>query len=156
MHENKSVDESAWSDLKQKVKAMDLNEPPELDAVDTLQQEELQLKENRGAPSSVSIYATCSKGHGEETEEPSSCRSNYSNLTKTHHKEATEASSHGGDDATDLGVHGTESASDQGTVVRCRLSDRTMSYFNLGRALNKHPQWMSVMWLEWWKCQELL
>lgn len=102
--ENKSADGSAWSDLKQKVEALDLKEiPPEL--------------ETGGASKSTTIIASDSKAHQEEIGEPSLGRSNLSDPTKVKGKNAIEASAQYGNHATDLSLHGSELASDHGMVI---------------------------------------
>lgn len=110
--ESKSADGSAWSDIKQKVEALDLKEtPPEL--------------ETGGASKSTTIYGSDSKAHQEEIGEPSSGRSNLSDPTKVRGKDAIEASAQYGNHATDLSLHRNELASDQGAqytpTARSRL-----------------------------------
>ncbi|KAJ8634847.1 hypothetical protein MRB53_009114 [Persea americana] len=101
LSESKSADGSAWSDLKQKLEALDLKEtPPEL--------------ETGGLSKSTTIYASDSKAHHEEIGEPSSGRSNLSDPTKVKGKDAIEASAQYGNHATDLSLRGNEPASDQG------------------------------------------
>lgn len=102
--DSKSADGSAWSDLKQKLEALDLKETPS----------EL---ETGGASKSTTNYGSDSKSHQEEIGEPSSGRSNLSDPTKVKGKDAIEASAQYGNCATDLSLHGNELASDQGMVI---------------------------------------